>query len=394
MTASSRTPNAPRPGPERRGTSRSSADATRKSERGPEAKADAVWPAPVVPVVEDQGLVDASAEDQLVGGAPSSLGFASPLAPTVEPETVVRHPNVPRPPAAEPEQRSKRGRRKRDRAPADRGPAAGHQRSRVGAYVAGGPAVVRSRRGRCRLGAGQLCAQLAHDLRHQVDVLGPCPPVDERRAERDAAAVGRGAEEHAPVGQGRLADPTVQIVELGPVDRSRRGGSGSTRCSAAPRPAAPGRARRRRSPSGPAPDRDRAPRSPGAPRGRTRGASPTPGRSAHGATSRVPGSRSSAAARRCRAGTARPSRRRPAAAPGRARTRTRSRRARSATCGRRRSPSRRARPPRPGAWSAATARRTARTRRPRGTRRRSAPRDRPCRRADRSRPRSPRRRCR
>ena len=86
---------------------------------GPEAKADAVWPAPVVPVVEDQGLVDASAEDQLVGGAPSSLGFASPLAPTVEPETVVRHPNVPRPPAAEPEQRSKRGRRKRDRAPAD-----------------------------------------------------------------------------------------------------------------------------------------------------------------------------------------------------------------------------------------------------------------------------------
>lgn len=93
---------------------------------GPEAKADAVWPAPQIAdaPVEDQGLVDASAEDQLIGGAPSSLGFASPLPPTVEPEAaepeaVVRHPNVPRPPTAEPEQRSKRGRRKRDRAPAE-----------------------------------------------------------------------------------------------------------------------------------------------------------------------------------------------------------------------------------------------------------------------------------
>ncbi len=88
----------------------------------PEARADAGWPAPQIaaaPVVEDEGLVDASAEDQLVGGAPSSLGFASPLAPTVEPETAIRHPNVPRPPAAEPEQRSKRTRWKRDRAPAD-----------------------------------------------------------------------------------------------------------------------------------------------------------------------------------------------------------------------------------------------------------------------------------
>jgi hypothetical protein len=90
-----------------------------EEQRGPEAKAHAAWPVPVAPVVADEGLVDASAEDQLVGGAPSSLGFASPLAPTVEPETPVRHPNVPRPPAAEPEQRSKRGRRKRDRAPED-----------------------------------------------------------------------------------------------------------------------------------------------------------------------------------------------------------------------------------------------------------------------------------
>ena len=90
-----------------------------EEERGSEAKAHSAWSVPVAPVVADEGLVDASAEDQLVGGAPSSLGFASPLAPTVEPETAVRHPNVPRPPAVEPEQRSKRPRWKRDRAPAD-----------------------------------------------------------------------------------------------------------------------------------------------------------------------------------------------------------------------------------------------------------------------------------
>ena len=81
------------------------------------------------PVVEDQGLVDASAEDQLVGGAPSSLGFASPLAPTVEPEAVEpRRSNRRRlfairtsrdRPLSSPSPRAKRGRRKRDRAPAD-----------------------------------------------------------------------------------------------------------------------------------------------------------------------------------------------------------------------------------------------------------------------------------
>ena len=97
-----------------------------EEQRGPEAKADAAWPAPVPPVVEDHGLVDASAEDQLVGGAPCSLGFASPLATTVEPEAVepeaveaepvVRHPHVPRPPV-EPESRAKRGRGKRNREP-------------------------------------------------------------------------------------------------------------------------------------------------------------------------------------------------------------------------------------------------------------------------------------
>ena len=106
-----------------------------EEQRGPEAKVDAAWQAPqiaVAPVVEDQGLVDASAEDQLIGGAPSSLGFASPLKPTVEPEAVepealepepvepepvVRHPHVPRPPDVEPNPRARRGRRKRDREP-------------------------------------------------------------------------------------------------------------------------------------------------------------------------------------------------------------------------------------------------------------------------------------
>ena len=106
-----------------------------EEQRGPEAKVDAAWQAPqiaVAPVVEDQGLVDASAEDQLIGGAPSSLGFASPLKPTVEPEAVepeavepeavepepvVRHPHVPRPPDVAPNPRAKRGRRKRDREP-------------------------------------------------------------------------------------------------------------------------------------------------------------------------------------------------------------------------------------------------------------------------------------
>ena len=100
-----------------------------EEQRGPEAQAAAAWPAPAAPVVEDEGLVDASAEDQLIGGAPSSLGLASPLPSTVEPEAVVsesvqseavvRHPHVPRPPAVDPDLRSTRRRRKRDRAPAD-----------------------------------------------------------------------------------------------------------------------------------------------------------------------------------------------------------------------------------------------------------------------------------
>ena len=68
------------------------------------------------PVAEDRGLVDASAEDQLVGGAPASLGFGPPVTPTAEPAMAVRHPHVPRPPAVEPDPEAKRRWRKRDRA--------------------------------------------------------------------------------------------------------------------------------------------------------------------------------------------------------------------------------------------------------------------------------------
>jgi len=96
-----------------------------EEQRRPRAHPDAAGRAPQIaasPVVAEEGLVDASAEDQLVGGAPAALGFGSPLTPTVEPETVVRHPHVPRPPAVEPDPRTKRRRGKRDRAPAVEAP--------------------------------------------------------------------------------------------------------------------------------------------------------------------------------------------------------------------------------------------------------------------------------
>jgi hypothetical protein len=53
----------------------------------------------------DPGLVDASVEDDVVGGAPTGLGIAPP------PE--MRHPHVPRPPAPEPEAEPDRRRRRR-----------------------------------------------------------------------------------------------------------------------------------------------------------------------------------------------------------------------------------------------------------------------------------------
>jgi hypothetical protein len=54
----------------------------------------------------DPGLVDASVEDNLIGGAPAGLGIASPTPPPT-----TRHPHVPRPPALEPEPEPKRRRR-------------------------------------------------------------------------------------------------------------------------------------------------------------------------------------------------------------------------------------------------------------------------------------------
>ena len=89
-----------------------------EDQRRPEAKPAAAWPsrstagAPLL----GEGLVDASAEDQLIGGAPVSLGFGTPVTPTAEPATAVRHPHVPRPPSLEPDPDATRRWRKRDRA--------------------------------------------------------------------------------------------------------------------------------------------------------------------------------------------------------------------------------------------------------------------------------------
>jgi len=90
-----------------------------EEQRAPEVRAGTHMPESQIaatPTAEDRGLVDASAEDQLVGGAPASLGFGPPVTPTAEPTTTVRHPHVPRPPSVEPDPETKRRRRKRDRA--------------------------------------------------------------------------------------------------------------------------------------------------------------------------------------------------------------------------------------------------------------------------------------
>ena len=76
-------------------------------------------PSPVaLPEIE---LVDASVEDDVVGGAPTGLGIAPPPQPEPEPEPpepeppqpAMRHPHVPRPPAPEPTPEPKRRRRRR-----------------------------------------------------------------------------------------------------------------------------------------------------------------------------------------------------------------------------------------------------------------------------------------
>ena len=72
------------------------------------------WQPPTVepesPVAPDAGLVDASVEDNLVGGAPAGLGIEAPTPPTS-----IRHPHVPRPPAPEPAPEPKRRRWAREK---------------------------------------------------------------------------------------------------------------------------------------------------------------------------------------------------------------------------------------------------------------------------------------
>jgi hypothetical protein len=59
-------------------------------------------------------LIDASVEDDVVGGAPAGLGI-EPMPPPAPPAK--RHPHVPRPPAPEPAPERKR--RRRDRKPVE-----------------------------------------------------------------------------------------------------------------------------------------------------------------------------------------------------------------------------------------------------------------------------------
>lgn len=73
------------------------------------------WQPPTVasepPVSLDAGLVDASVEDNVLGGTPTGLGIGAP-----KPKRAMRHPHVPRPPAPEPAPEPKRRRRAREQA--------------------------------------------------------------------------------------------------------------------------------------------------------------------------------------------------------------------------------------------------------------------------------------
>src|SRR6187397_3179257 len=68
---------------------------------------------------------------------------------------------------------------------------------------------------------GETRTELANDLGDEGHVLFARAPVDDRGAEGHAAAVDGGPEEDATVGDRGLADPTVQVVELGSVVRTR-----------------------------------------------------------------------------------------------------------------------------------------------------------------------------
>jgi hypothetical protein len=66
------------------------------------------WQPQESPSLGDVGLIDASVEDNVVGGTPTGLGIPAPM-----PRPTIRHPHVPRPPAPEPAPESKRRRRVR-----------------------------------------------------------------------------------------------------------------------------------------------------------------------------------------------------------------------------------------------------------------------------------------
>jgi hypothetical protein len=65
---------------------------------------------PVPESLPEVTLIDASVEDEVVGGAPAGLGI-EPVPPAAPP--AMRHPHVPRPPALEPAPERKRRRRDR-----------------------------------------------------------------------------------------------------------------------------------------------------------------------------------------------------------------------------------------------------------------------------------------
>src|SRR5436309_11758189 len=67
---------------------------------------------------------------------------------------------------------------------------------------------------------GRSRAEVAQGLQDQVDVIGRRPPVDERGTESDLALPARRAGVDATVGQHRLADALIQVVQL------RIGGTG------------------------------------------------------------------------------------------------------------------------------------------------------------------------
>jgi len=55
--------------------------------------------------------------------------------------------------------------------------------------------------------------QLAHDVDDEIDVILLGAPVDDRRPKRDLPGIGGGAGEDPAVGEQRLADAAVELVQ-------------------------------------------------------------------------------------------------------------------------------------------------------------------------------------